>query len=283
MTNLANDIFPAHELSDEADDVKVDDREKFPCEHCSGTGTWHGGRNRRGVSKCFACKGSGFFMTSRFDRQKAKASRVVSKAKKLDNAQQAFLEQNPEMAAVLISCLKWRDWNDFAGSLYSQFETRGSLSEKQVQAALRMAAKIEATQAAKAEAQEETAVSIDLSPIRDMFDTAVGNGLMRPKYRAEGLVISRAPDGGKNAGHLYVKTVDGEYQGKLTPDHRFLPVGSAAAETTPALQAIAVDPEEAAIRYGRQTGSCGCCGRDLTNKESIERGIGPICADKWGF
>ena len=28
---------------------------------------------------------------------------------------------------------------------------------------------------------------------------------------------------------------------------------------------------------------CGCCGIMLTNPESIRRGIGPICAGKWGF
>ena len=43
------------------------------------------------------------------------------------------------------------------------------------------------------------------------------------------------------------------------------------------------DPLNAAIRYGKVTGSCSCCGRALTVKESIERGIGPICADKFGF
>jgi hypothetical protein len=40
---------------------------------------------------------------------------------------------------------------------------------------------------------------------------------------------------------------------------------------------------EAAVRYGRQTGRCSCCGRELTNKASIDAGIGPICASKWGL
>lgn len=30
--------------------------------------------------------------------------------------------------------------------------------------------------------------------------------------------------------------------------------------------------------YGRRTGSCCVCGRELTKRESIERGIGPVCA-----
>lgn len=43
------------------------------------------------------------------------------------------------------------------------------------------------------------------------------------------------------------------------------------------------DPLTAAIRYGKVSGECSCCGRELTDPQSIERGIGPICADKFGW
>jgi hypothetical protein len=36
--------------------------------------------------------------------------------------------------------------------------------------------------------------------------------------------------------------------------------------------------EEASMRYGRELGICGVCGRTLTNEDSRQRGIGPICA-----
>lgn len=36
-----------------------------------------------------------------------------------------------------------------------------------------------------------------------------------------------------------------------------------------------------AAAFGRLYGFCGCCGRRLTNEESIEAGIGPVCAGKW--
>ena len=45
----------------------------------------------------------------------------------------------------------------------------------------------------------------------------------------------------------------------------------------------ASDPLSAAIRYGKVSGSCSCCGRELTDPQSIERGIGPICATKFGW
>ena len=33
-----------------------------------------------------------------------------------------------------------------------------------------------------------------------------------------------------------------------------------------------------AMEYGKVTGRCAICGRTLTVAESIERGIGPVCA-----
>lgn len=45
---------------------------------------------------------------------------------------------------------------------------------------------------------------------------------------------------------------------------------------------IALDPEAASRTYGREIGSCGRCGRVLTNDQSRSEGIGPICASK-GF
>ena len=47
--------------------------------------------------------------------------------------------------------------------------------------------------------------------------------------------------------------------------------------------AVASDPHAAAKAYGARTGECSCCGRELTNAESIELGIGPICRDKFGW
>ncbi len=46
---------------------------------------------------------------------------------------------------------------------------------------------------------------------------------------------------------------------------------------------IAKDPIGAMMRYGREIGSCAICGRTLTDQESRDRGIGPICAGKMGL
>jgi hypothetical protein len=46
------------------------------------------------------------------------------------------------------------------------------------------------------------------------------------------------------------------------------------------LTLIAADPTEAMVRYGRELGVCGHCGRTLTDEASRAAGIGPICASK---
>ena len=71
-----------------------------------------------------------------------------------------------------------------------------------------------------------------------------------------------------------------KYLGKVTRtaiDSRF---SDTVRET---IMGAASDPISAAIRYGKVSGECSCCGRELTDPRSIERGIGPICADKFGW
>lgn len=253
---------------------------KHPCGQCGGTGRWSRGINRRGEGKCYACKGTGYFKSSQADRQKARDQRRARKARKIAEAQQSFAEEHPGLIDALQAIA---DWNGFAGSMVQAYAQYGHLTERQVVASRNMLAKIEQTRLEREAQKAANAVTVDLSSIRAMFDVAMGNGLKRPTYRAEGLVISLAPASGRNAGHMYVKTIEGEYQGKISPDHQFHPVRSVEETTKIALLTIAADPKAAAIRYGRLLGNCSVCGRLLTNQDSIDAGIGPICASRFGF
>jgi hypothetical protein len=47
-----------------------------------------------------------------------------------------------------------------------------------------------------------------------------------------------------------------------------------------ALKKIAPDPDAAARAFGLEFGRCGVCGRGLTNDESRELGIGPVCRQR---
>lgn len=163
-------------------------------------------------------------------------------------------------------------WNSFARQILADYDRGGLINANQMTAAERMMNKL-----------EEKSVNVDLSRIREMFEVAVSNGHQKPVYRAEGLKISLAPATGRNAGALYVVVIDDDaYQGKVE-GVTFKAVREAAASTVDALHRIAANPMEAAVRYGQKTGKCSCCGRKLTNKVSIELGIGPICAETWGL
>lgn len=54
------------------------------------------------------------------------------------------------------------------------------------------------------------------------------------------------------------------------------------AQKAQIINAIKRDPIESAALYGTTTGTCGICHRTLTVKESIDRGIGPVCFAKLG-
>jgi hypothetical protein len=57
--------------------------------------------------------------------------------------------------------------------------------------------------------------------------------------------------------------------------------GALAQTVTDILRAFEAAPLETAKQYGRLSGRCASCGRDLTDPESIAAGIGPICANKF--
>jgi hypothetical protein len=125
------------------------------------------------------------------------------------------------------------------------------------------------------------ATAISVAQIEAAFSAARANGIKTPKLRLDSFTFSRAPDHGRNAGSLYVKQ-GGEYLGKVTGG-KFAPTMACDAATAANVVAVAADPANAAKAYGMRTGSCSCCGRELTNGLSVELGIGPICRDKFGW
>lgn len=44
---------------------------------------------------------------------------------------------------------------------------------------------------------------------------------------------------------------------------------------------LADGPKAASVRYGKELGVCGVCGRTLTDEQSRAEGIGPVCATKF--
>jgi hypothetical protein len=251
---------------------------KHPCGSCRGTGVWTSMYGHK-TGKCFSCKGKGFFKTSRAVRAKAKAGRINSKARKIA----AFTEANKELIAFL------RDntsWNSFARSLLESLDNKGEIHPNGVAAAEKMMAKTMATRAAKdalRATEEASAPTFDLRKIHTLFETALANGKnRRALLGGDAMKITPAPAKGKNAGHLYVK-VDGTYAGKVDPAGKFHKAWKTDISVEADLKKIAADPAKEARLYGLRTKRCACCGIELTDPKSIERGIGPICAEKWGL
>lgn len=79
------------------------------------------------------------------------------------------------------------------------------------------------------------------------------------------------PTEGRWAGRVFVKVMHSDERSRL--------FDNAAASVLAKI--VAAGPFEAMLRYGREIGSCGHCGRTLTDEASRAAGIGPVCAGKY--
>jgi hypothetical protein len=125
----------------------------------------------------------------------------------------------------------------------------------------------------------------DFSGIIAAIESAQRSGLKRVSLRLPECIIKPS----KHQGVVYVFSHDKALNdwGSLSPIY----IGHLKANSTnlrdpglvAALERVAKDPAAAARLYGQETGQCSCCGLPLTRKTSIERGIGPICAERFGL
>jgi len=169
----------------------------------------------------------------------------------------------------------------FAASLWQQSHQRG-LSERQLAWAHKLSTDL---LQAESEAADESGEA-QFSRLFEVFKAAKSRGLKRLTMRFSGIRIKPNRD----ISSLWVlsdtETEVGnygpqpKYLGKVTPNR----LDSRLADDVKAvLLEAAGDPLTAAIRYGKETGACSCCGRDLTNPDSIAAGIGPVCREKYGL
>lgn len=252
--------------------------EQITCPKCHGRGyRTYGYVNIRSYP-CGVCKETGKVTARRLENiDRAKRAEATRKNNENERRQQ-FVTENEKLIRFLSNA---SEWSSFAASMMDSFRRYGKLSEKQIEAGRSMMEKAAARKAERI-AAAANGPKLDVSAIEALFATATGNGLKRPVFRAtDGIVVSLAPATGRNAGALYVKEND-EYAGKIV-NGVYQATRTASERVLPRLQAIAADPMGEATLYGKQTGVCGCCGRELTDPNSIAAGIGPICANKWGL
>ena len=247
------------------------------CPSCRGSGRW--GFQRR---ECFACKGRGRLTHRQKVAKEAHAKGKVTKARNLAERREAWIQANPtEYAWLLDACSRGFS---FAVAMADALAQYGTLTEKQMATVQRLVvqdAERKARWAREQAEREANAAAVDVTRIATAFETAASKGLKRPKLRLDVFTFSPAPKTGTNAGAIYVK--EGEtYLGKILGG-KFTRSFVCTAEQEDGITRAASDPVAAATAYGQRTGNCACCNRELTAKESLERAIGPICAEKFGW
>jgi hypothetical protein len=251
-----------------------------PCAKCNGRGYVRIGYHAR-QGTCFACKGAGHF--ERRTSPQARAQVAARKVAKKEANAQSWAQAHPE-AASWIAAKAPRF--GFAQAMAEAVEKYGHLTEKQLATVERLRAQDVARQAqwaAEKAQQEASAPAIEIGRIEAAFEAAIAKGLKKPVLRLAGFRFSLAPEG-RNAGAIYVKdAASRDYLGKVQGGKFQRRFGSCDDATAAQVVELAADPEAAAIAYGRKFGQCAACARELSNGESIERGIGPICAQKFGW
>ena len=255
------------------------------CKRCGGTGVYHG-FSRHGRS-CFACGGKGKLQFKTSPEQRAK-SRQYAETRKIKQAEekaanvQAWIDTNKAEAAWL-SEAAGRGF-EFAVSLQSALHKYGSLTEGQM-AAVRKCVIASAERMAKRAAEkveaEKTAPQINVEAIEVAFNKAKEAGIRYPRLRLDTFVFTPAASHGKNPGAVYVKSGE-QYLGKILGGKLYA-TRECPSEASERIVAAASDPHAAAVAYGRKYGSCAVCGRELSDSGSVERGIGPVCAEKYGW
>ncbi|QGK89750.1 hypothetical protein [Pseudomonas phage vB_Pa-PAC8] len=259
-------------------------REK--CMKCAGTGIYRGPSSYG--HQCFACGGVGYkeYKTSPEARAKSRSKAAEKRQQKRMSAFEAkqasiakFEQDHPDI-------IEW--WSDnhfsFACSLRDSLYQWGRLSDNQIAAAKRAIESL-AKHREEQKAKVEALPTLDTSGIEEAFDKAKNSGIKSPKLRLAGegedpllVVIKEASVNSRNYGSLYV--IGDVYLGKITGG-KFIKSRDCTDTENEEILKMFERPMESAVAYGRKTGQCSCCGRELTNHASIEMGIGPICAGKF--
>jgi hypothetical protein len=258
------------------------------CPKCNGTGRFTFGYVHVRSGECFACKGKGkmSFKTSPATRAKAKANaqrRAVAKVDAQAAKAQEWKDANPAEAAWMESSAPRFE---FAKSMLDALNKYGHLTERQMSTVQRLTVQDAERQAARATeqaARAESAPVVTVEAIEVAFNTAKQAGVKRPKLRLDTFVFSPAGENSNNAGAIYIKNKeDGLYLGKVMGGRLFTS-RDCTAEAAERIVAVSSDPKQAAVAYGMKFGACSVCGRQLTDSDSVARGIGPICAENYGF
>jgi hypothetical protein len=211
--------------------------------------------------------------------QQVRAMQAQQAAASAAAAREAVMQAATRFAIAHPDVVTWlmdNAGNEFADSLSRRLNDTGSLTENMI-AAVRKGL-------ARAAAPAAQGVEINVGRIEEAFASAQASGLKKLRMHLDSFKFSPAGANSANAGGIYVKRSggDGAYLGKVMGG-KFLRSRDCTDDEEKRIVEAASDPEKAAKAYGQRTGQCSICGRELTAEESIERFVGPVCAERYGF
>lgn len=254
---------PVSALTREASLPRETEMFSEPCKKCAGSGSFYSYSGRL-LGACHACKGKKVqtFKTSPEARQRAREGAEARHQRKIAEWRASF----PDHARWLDN--KYMSFS-FAASLREALNKYGALTEGQT-AAIEKCMLRDAQRIEEREARIAAAPSVSTAAIEAAFTKAGERAILR-------LDTFKLSVGAKG---IYVKE-GANYRGKIAGG-KFHAL-ACSPETSARVLAAVADPQQAAIAYGRKFGKCSICARTLTKGVSIERGIGPICAEKFGW
>jgi len=255
------------------------------CPACRGTGKFRS-YSGRVVGNCFKCKGVGSktFKSSAENRARTREQNATRKANREQELIDAFAVAHPAVFAWINESAATFS---FAASMLESLRKFGGLTEKQLAACENCIAKREQAkvEAANRVANAPTVAVEGVDRLKLAFDTAIAysaaKGLKKyPRITIGCMTISPAKATSANPGALYVKEAD-QYLGKIA-DGKFYAVRECSDAQRENVLKFVADPKAASEVYGRETGTCCVCNATLTSEWRL-RGIGPICAEKFGW
>ena len=172
----------------------------------------------------------------------------------------------------------------FARDLAAQAEMHRGLSAKQIAWVHILVVEHEAP-------REQAAAVATLPRVRAMIDKA-SETLQYPKLNfqmddGQRVRLSRAGEQSNSPGAINI--TDGKpfgenaFFGRIDLDGNVRPARAMTPEVLDFLVAFDADPAASATAYGRRTGNCCFCHRELTDGRSVAMGYGPICAGHYGL
>lgn len=246
----------------------------MPCPRCRATGQAFGG-------VCYRCNGSKVVRALSSDpknvqaRERAVERKVEEKTELLERMKKFAAEH----ADVLAYCGRVK--NEFTENCLRQYANEGTMSVGRMAA---IANSLERAAAAKVEraVSAPNVAGAGFTKLLDGFKAAAATRLKRPKMTCGDFVFKLATERSNNPGYVYVYRGD-VYKGKIAPDGKFFATRETTAEETAAIEKVGRDPFAAAVEHGKLTGQCSICSRKLTDPKSVAAGIGPKCAQGFGW